>query len=81
MTPEATEELRARTDKDGRVVVPVTSGVWLLKAVHMERAAAASGADWESVWTALTFRVPPALDGSRKTPESPAGTPPPAPRR
>jgi hypothetical protein len=24
----------------------------------MERAAAATGADWESVWTALTFRVP-----------------------
>ncbi len=81
VTPEATEELRARTDKDGRVVVPVTSGIWLLKAVHMERAAAASGADWDSVWTALTFRVPPALDGSRKTPASPDGTPPPARRR
>ena len=51
------EELRARTDKDGRVVLPVTSGVWLLKSVHMERAAAGSGADWESVWTALTFKV------------------------
>jgi hypothetical protein len=51
------EELRARTDKDGRVVVPVTGGVWLLKSVHMQRAAAGSGADWESVWTALTFRV------------------------
>jgi len=31
--------------------------VWLVKAVHMERAAATSGADWESVWTALTFKV------------------------
>ena len=51
------EELRARTDKDGRVVLPVTDGVWLLKSVHMERAAAGSGADWESVWTALTFKV------------------------
>ena len=79
--PEATEELRARTDKDGRVVVPVTHGTWLLKAVHMERAAAASGADWDSVWTALTFHVPHALAGSRKTPESPAGTPLPSPRR
>ena len=52
------EELRARTDKDGRIVVPVTGGVWLLKSVYMERAAAGSGADWESVWTALTFHVP-----------------------
>lgn len=51
------EQLRARTDKDGRIVLPVTAGVWLLKSVHMARAAAGSGADWESVWTALTFRV------------------------
>jgi hypothetical protein len=51
------EELRARTDKDGRIVVPVTGGLWLLKSVYMQRAAAGSGADWESVWTALTFKV------------------------
>ena len=56
-SPASKEELRTRTDKDGRVVLPVTAGLWLLKAVHMERAAAESGADWESVWTALTFRV------------------------
>jgi hypothetical protein len=35
----------------------VTDGIWLIKAVQMERAAAGSGADWESVWTSLTFRV------------------------
>jgi uncharacterized GH25 family protein len=80
-TTEASEELRARTGKDGRVVVPVTHGIWLLKAVHMERAAAASGADWDSVWTALTFHVPDAHAGSRKTLASPAGTPLPSPRR
>ena len=57
VSPESKEELRARSDKDGRIVLPVTAGVWLLKAVHMERAAAGSGADWESVWTALTFQV------------------------
>ena len=51
------EALRARTDKDGRIVLPVSSGVWLLKSVYMERAAAGSGADWESVWSALTFMV------------------------
>ena len=54
----ATEELRARTGADGRVTLAVKPGVWLLKAVHMERAAAGSGADWNSVWTALTFQVP-----------------------
>ena len=31
--------------------------MWLLKSVYMERAAAGSGADWESVWSALTFKV------------------------
>ena len=51
------ESLRARTDKDGRIVLPVSSGMWLLKSVYMERAAAGSGADWESVWSALTFKV------------------------
>ena len=54
---ESKEALRARTDKDGRIVLPVSSGVWLLKSVYMERAAAGSGADWESVWSALTFKV------------------------
>ena len=54
---ESKEALRARTDKDGRIVLPVSSGVWLLKSVCMERAAAGSGADWESVWSALTFKV------------------------
>ena len=47
----------SRTDAEGRIEVPLTSGVWLVKAVHMERAKAGTGADWESVWTALTFRV------------------------
>ena len=54
---DSNEALRARTDKDGRIVLPVSSGVWLLKSVYMERAAAGSGADWESVWSALTFKV------------------------
>ena len=54
---EGQEVLRARTDKDGRIVLPVSSGVWLLKSVYMERATAGSGADWESVWSTLTFQV------------------------
>jgi uncharacterized GH25 family protein len=48
---------RSRTDADGRIVVPLTSGIWLVKAVHMERAQAGTAAEWDSVWTALTFRV------------------------
>jgi uncharacterized GH25 family protein len=51
------EALRARTDREGRVTLAVEPGVWLLKAVHMSRTTA-PGADWDSVWTALTFRVP-----------------------
>jgi uncharacterized GH25 family protein len=47
-----------RTDRDGRVTIPVSPGVWLVKAVHMERAKPATGADWESVWTSLTFDIP-----------------------
>jgi uncharacterized GH25 family protein len=47
---------RLRTDRNGRVVLPIGRGVWLIKAVHMVRATE-PGADWESVWTSLTFRV------------------------
>lgn len=53
----ASEVTRTRTDKNGRIVVSLSDGLWLIKAVQMERAAAGSGADWESVWTSLTFRV------------------------
>jgi uncharacterized GH25 family protein len=56
----AEEAFRARTDADGLVTVPTAPGLWLLKAVHMQRAAAGSEADWDSVWTALTFAIPPA---------------------
>ena len=55
----AVETMRARTDSEGRVVVKVEPGQWLVKAVYMKGAAADSGADWESVWSALTFEVRP----------------------
>jgi hypothetical protein len=51
------EAMRARTDANGRIVLKVEPGRWLVKAVYMKGAAADSGADWESVWTALTFEV------------------------
>ena len=48
--------LAARTDAQGRVrfVLP-EGGVWLISAVHMIDAPAASGARWESLWASLTF--------------------------
>ena len=55
---EGTEAFRGRTDGDGEVILPVGPGQWLVKAVHMRRAAPGSGADWHSVWTALTFEIP-----------------------
>jgi uncharacterized GH25 family protein len=74
------EAFRGRTDRDGRVVVPVEPGVWLLKSVHMQRAAADAGAEWESVWTALTFQVPSSSGDPRRTTESRGGIPLPARR-
>ena len=58
MTRDVHEMVRGRTDREGRMTIPISSGAWLIKAVHMQRAQAASGAEWQSVWTALTFRVP-----------------------
>jgi uncharacterized GH25 family protein len=48
----------ARSDAQGRVRFALRSGgLWLVKAVHMERAAAESDADWRSYWASLTFGV------------------------
>lgn len=52
------ERASERTDRGGQVNVPLSPGLWLIKAVHMQRAAAGTGVDWESTWTALTFEVP-----------------------
>jgi hypothetical protein len=54
-----TEKLRARTDAEGRIAVALEPGHWLVKAVYMKGAAASTTADWESVWTALTFEARP----------------------
>lgn len=48
----------ARTGEDGRVRLRLDGpGDWLVKAVHMIPAAEESGADWESFWASLTFRM------------------------
>lgn len=45
-----------RTDADGRIMVPVRQGQWRLHTIHMERTSG-SDADWESLWTTLTFEI------------------------
>jgi uncharacterized GH25 family protein len=45
-----------KTDANGRIAVPVTSGQWRLHTIHMERSTT-SDADWESFWATLTFEV------------------------
>ncbi len=60
------EPVRARTDADGRVHLPIAqAGAWLVKAVHMVRAKDAALADWESLWASLTFESRP-VDGGRQ---------------
>lgn len=56
--PEAAR--RVRTGVDGEAVLDLDHpGMWLVKAVHMERAPATAGADWQSWWASLTLAIPP----------------------
>jgi uncharacterized GH25 family protein len=49
----------ARTNARGEAALPLSrKDIWLLKAVHMTPAPQGLDADWESVWTSLTFEVP-----------------------
>jgi len=53
------EPLFARTDSDGRAALELpTSGMWLVKAVHMVESEERSRADWASYWASLTFELP-----------------------
>jgi hypothetical protein len=51
--------VQARSDEHGRVVLPLSPGEWLVKAVQLERqpAAATGGVAYRSRWASLTFRV------------------------
>lgn len=51
------ERTVGRTDADGLISVPLTSGIWRLHTVYMERSAKAD-AEWESFWSTLTFEIP-----------------------
>ena len=49
----------ARSGADGRASLALAEpGIWLVSAVHMVDAPAASGARWESLWSSLTFEKP-----------------------
>ena len=51
-------KIRARTDGRGAATLDLPDGgVWLVKAVQMGPAPAGVDADWESVWTSLTFET------------------------
>jgi uncharacterized GH25 family protein len=46
-----------KTDANGRIAVPVATGLWRLHTIHMERVSLPD-ADWESLWATLTFEIP-----------------------
>lgn len=51
-------KVAGRTAKDGKLAIPIASrGVWKLHSVYMERCQEPAVADWESLWTSLTFEV------------------------
>jgi len=57
VSPQAPEAVYSRSDAGGRVRYQFPSpGLWRLTAVHMEPAGRPD-ADWESVWSALTFSI------------------------
>lgn len=56
---KAKMETVGRTDKDGRIRIPVVaSGPHRLHAIVMERCAEPKVADWESFWASFTFDIP-----------------------
>jgi uncharacterized GH25 family protein len=51
-------EEKVRTDARGRATIRTArTGLWLIKAVHMEPAPKGSGSMWESWWASLTFEA------------------------
>jgi uncharacterized GH25 family protein len=46
-----------KTDNNGRINVPVTTGTWRLHTILMERVTLPD-ADWESFWATITFEIP-----------------------
>jgi len=46
-----------RTDAQGEATIKLRPGVWFVKFIHMEKAPAGAGVDYESKWATLTFAV------------------------
>ncbi|MBZ0110960.1 MAG: DUF4198 domain-containing protein [Thermoanaerobaculia bacterium] len=59
--PESAPQARleGRTDDDGRILLRLERGVWMIKSVHMEAAPEGSSADYFSWWASLTLEVDP----------------------
>jgi uncharacterized GH25 family protein len=56
---ESSQRIEDRTDARGRARLRLgRDGVWLVRTVYMRPANTELGADWESLWASLTFRVP-----------------------
>ena len=45
------------TDQEGRVHVRLSAGSWVATSVHLDPSRPATAADWESVWSSLTFHL------------------------
>jgi hypothetical protein len=53
------EVVQARTDARGGVTLPLATGEWLVKAVHLvPQPGGRAGSAYRSYWASLTFRVP-----------------------
>jgi hypothetical protein len=56
---DPSKRIRQRTDGRGRTTLVLPrSGMWMIKAVHVVRAAKGAPAPWESLWASLTFELP-----------------------
>lgn len=52
--------LEQRSDAQGRVAFELdAAGPWIVDTVHMVKAPASTGADWDSLWASLTFELEP----------------------
>jgi uncharacterized GH25 family protein len=53
------QKVKSRTDRRGQALLRIgQKGVWLIKAVQMIPAPPGVDADWESIWTSVTFEIP-----------------------
>jgi len=56
--PNGAQHDVGRTDANGRLEVPMSSGKWRLHTIAMEQLQNDANAEWESHWATLTFEIP-----------------------